>query len=164
MRFVLCLAMGLFALSPWLAAQPARAGDIHSPPKGSALRTSILDAARPLFERETGGAVEFVITTLNVWGPWAYGDVQVQRPGGGAIDWRRTRYGEDYAQGMFDPAHNLFLLREGGDGWTLVEYAVGPTDVAWDWWRQQHNIPAEVFGASSADFPPPSGTRPRSGN
>ena len=23
--------------------------------------------------------------------------------------------------------------------------AVGPTDVAWDWWRQQHSLPQELF-------------------
>lgn len=131
--------LGLFGVTH------AVAGDFHQPPKGSALRASLLDTARPTFEQETGGPIEFVITTLNVWNEWAYGDVKLQRPGGQPIDWRRTKFAEDYAQGMFDPEHNLFLLQEGGDGWTLVEYAIGPTDVAWDWWRQQHNLPMQLF-------------------
>jgi hypothetical protein len=68
------------------------------------------------------------------------------------------------AQGILETEHNLFLLQQAGDGWTLVEYAVGPTDVAWDWWRQQRKLPAELFGASSADFPPVESPGPQPGN
>ncbi len=160
---VLHLFVCLMGLVPALAAGSAAAGDFHSPPKGSELRKSILDAARPTFEQEIGGPVEFVVTTLNVLDEWAYGDVKVQRPGGAPINWRKTKFAEDYAQGMFDPEHNLFLLQEGGDGWTLVEYAIGPTDVAWDWWRQQHHISAELFGGlpdGSAEIP---SARPQTG-
>lgn len=166
MRILICLSLCLFALSGGVRLAPAAAQDIVTePPRGSPLRASILDAARPVFQQEVGGAIEFVITTLNVWGPWAYGDVKLQRPGGGAIDWRRTKFADDYAQGMFETEHNLFLLREtDAGGWALVEYAIGPTDVAWDWWRQQHKLPAELFGASSADFPPVGTPPTKSGN
>jgi hypothetical protein len=46
---------------------------------------------------------------------------------------------------MLDTEHNLFLLQEGGDGWTVVEYAVGPTDIIYESWRQQYGIAAELF-------------------
>lgn len=128
-----------------LLAAPVAAQSIQQPPPGSDLRKVILDAARPTFEKDTGGPIEFVVTTLNTMGDWAYGDVKLQRPGGKPIDWSRTQFGEDYAQGMFDPEHNLFLLKADGGGWTMVEYALGPTDVAWDWWRQQYNIPRTLF-------------------
>lgn len=144
MRIALILALAFLQLG-LAPGEPVSAGDVVQPPKGSPLRTSILDAVRPTFAGQVGGPVEFVVTTLNVWGQWAYGDVKLQRPGGGAIDWSRTKFAEDYAQGMFDPAHNLFLLKQAGEGWGLVEYAIGPTDVAWDYWRQQYNIPIEVF-------------------
>jgi hypothetical protein len=162
MRAATCFILALIGLGLGLSGG-ARAIDLYSPEKGSDLRKSILDAARPAFERDIGGPVEFVVTILNVADKWAYGDVKVQRPGGAPIDWRRTRFAEDYAQGMFDPEHNLFLLQDGANGWTLVEYAIGPTDVAWDWWRQQYKLPAELFGASSADYPPVSAARPSSG-
>ncbi len=160
----LLFAVALCLLAPGLSASSAGAGDFHSPPKGSALRTGILDAARPTFEKEIGGPIEFVVTTLNVYDDWAYGDVKIQRPGGKPIDWSKTKFAEDFKQGMLETGHNLFLLQEGGDGWGMVEYAIGPTDVAWDWWRQQHNLPAELFGASSKDYPPVSRPRPQSGN
>ena len=140
------LSLTLLLLGAVTMTMPAASQQITKPERGSALRAEILDAARPVFERETGGPVEFVITTLNVFDNWAYGNVRLQRPGGGQIDWRRTKYAEDDAQGMFDPAGHLFLLRKSDAGeWMLVEYALGPTDVAWDWWRQQLNLPEALF-------------------
>jgi hypothetical protein len=144
-RIFLCLSLCLFGLFGGMGVAPSAAGDFHQPPKGSALRNSILEAARPFFVQATGGPVEFVVTTLNVLDEWAYGDVKLQRPGGAPIDWSRTRFAEDYAQDMLDTEHNLFLLQEGGDGWTVVEYAVGPTDIIYESWRQQYGIAAELF-------------------
>ena len=50
-----------------------------------------------------------------------------------------------YADGAFEPQHTLFLLHDTGQGWSLAEFAVGPTDIAWDWWRQQHGLPQTLF-------------------
>ena len=115
------------------------------PERGSELRADILDAVRPVFERETGGPVEFVVRRLNVLGEWAYGEVQAQRPGGEAIDWTRTRHAEDFEAGMFDPAASDFLLRKSGSDWAVVEYALGPTDVVWISWRLDHRLPLAIF-------------------
>lgn len=116
------------------------------PAKGSPLRTELLDAARPAFVAETQGPVEFVVRRLAVLGDWAFGDVSLRRPGGQPIDWMATRYGEDLRHDMFNPDYAFFLLRRQGDGWSLAEISVGPTDVVWDWWRQKYNIPAALFG------------------
>jgi hypothetical protein len=102
------------------------------PPRGSQLRTQLLDAARPVFERETNGSIELVVRRLNVLGDWAFGDVHLQRPGGGQIDWRKTKYADDFSAGMFDPGGSFFLLRRTGTIWKVMEYSTGPTDVVWD--------------------------------
>lgn len=164
MRFVLPLLLCLLA-TLCVAPSPASAQDaIVTPPKGTPLRATLLDTARPAFEQELGAPVEFVVHTLNVMDGWAFGSVKPQRPGGVAIDWGKTKFAEDVAQGMFETGISFFLLRDTGDGWTLAEIAIGPTDVAWDWWRQQHRLPAELFGASSADVPPlEPAQRPRPG-
>jgi hypothetical protein len=140
MRLALVVSLILLGFAP-----TAFAADVQQPAKGSPLRTTLLDAARPTFETETGGPVEFVVTTLNVLGKWAYGNVKLQRPGGAPIDWSATKYAEANAEGMFDPENNLFLLSETPEGWSLVEFAVGPTDVAWEWWRDQRKLPGELF-------------------
>ena len=87
------------------------------------MRGELLDAARPAFAAETGGPVEFSVRRLAVLGDWAFGDVSLQRPGGYAF----------------------FLLRKTSGGWSVAEISVGPTDVAWDWWRQKYKIPETLF-------------------
>lgn len=136
----------LLAIVLWACCAPAQAQDITQPPRGSPLRAELMDAARPTFEREIGGPIEFVVQRLNVWGEWAYGQVAPQRPGGRAIDWRRTKYAADFESGAFQTSISLFLLRRSETGrWMMVEYAIGPTDVAWDDWRQQLNLPRALF-------------------
>lgn len=140
------MRLAVLALALILGAAHANAQDIVQPPRGSALRAELMDAARPTFEREIGGPIEFVVRRLNVWGEWAYGNVTPQRRGGRAIDWRQTRFAEDFKAGAFAASVSLFLLRRGGSGrWEMVEYAIGPTDVAWDWWRQQLDLPSALF-------------------
>ena len=147
MRLILCLTVCVLAAASMPAAGPAEAGEleVHRFERGTPERARLLDAARPTFESEIGGPIEFVVTTLNAYDGWAFGNVRVQRPGGQPIDWRRTQFAEDYAQGMFETGGHFFLMRSEGGAWTMVEYALGPTDVAWDWWRQQHSLPEALF-------------------
>jgi hypothetical protein len=123
----------------------AAAQSVTQPPHGSGLRKELLDAARPTFEKETAGPIEFVVHRLNVLGGWAFGDVLLQRPGGRKIDWSKTKYAEDERNGAFDPGGAFFLLKQSGSNWTVVEFATGPTDVAWDFWREEHHLPSQLF-------------------
>jgi hypothetical protein len=131
----------LFLMLTW----PAAAQPVIQPAKGSTLRAELLDAARPTFEADTSGPVEFVVRRLAVMGKWAFGHVKVQRPGGAPVDWSRTRYAEDATEGAFDPAGSFFLLQWIGGGWRLVEFATGPTDVAWEDWRISRQLPYALF-------------------
>lgn len=147
MRVLLCLTLCLMSAAPWLVAAPAAAGEleVHRFERGTPERARLLDAARPTFEREIGGPIEFVVTALNAYDGWAFGNVRVQRPGGQPIDWRKTKFAEDDAEGMFDPAGHLFLMRSERGVWTMVEYAIGPTDVAWIDWSERYGLPTEFF-------------------
>src|SRR5690606_5748039 len=117
-RIMLYLAFGLMAACSGIP--PADAQTVNNVERGNPLRSQILDAARPLFERETGGPVEFVVQKLNTYDVWAFANLRAQRPGGEAIDWSLTRFGEDMAQGMFDPSNSFVLLRRADSGeWML---------------------------------------------
>ena len=128
-----------------LGSACAAAQSLTQPPQGSRLRKELLDVVRPVFERETEGPVEFVVHRLNVMGGWAFGDVFLQRPGGRRIDWSKTKFAEDERNGAFDPGGSFFLLKYSGLNWTVAEFATGPTDVAWDSWRQDHHLPGQLF-------------------
>jgi hypothetical protein len=39
----------------------------------------------------------------------------------------------------------LALLRRQGGSWTVAEYVVGPTDVAWIEWAKKYKLPNDLF-------------------
>ena len=86
----------------------AVAQSVTQPPQGTRLRKELLDAARPVFEKETEGPVEFVVHRLNVMDGWAFGDVFLQRPGGRKIDWSKTKYAEEERMAHSIPAAASF--------------------------------------------------------
>lgn len=123
----------------------AIASDVTVIERSDPLRAKLLNAARSVFERATGGEVEFVVKRLAEQNGWAFGHVVLQRPGGGKINWQQTKFAEDLEQGMFDPAASFFLLQKSGTDWVVREYSVGPTDVVWDGWRHELGLSMDLF-------------------
>lgn len=113
--------------------QPCGAGT--GTPQGAA-RRALLDAARGPAEAGRGQAVQFVVHTLNRDGPWAFLFARMQRPDGRSVG----RAAGDLASDDY-----AALLHQDGAGWRVVDFAVGPTDVAWEGWGRRHGAPASVF-------------------
>ena len=137
----------LAAIGALVAAEiagPAALAQVTTPQRGAPLRSAILDALRPVVERELGGKVEFVVSQMRVQGEWAYVSAQPQRPGGVAIDWRATKFRKAWDDDMMSDLV-LALLRREGNGWKVVEYAIGPTDVAWEDWIKPHGVSRHLF-------------------
>ena len=91
-----------------------------------------------------GAPVEFVVGDMRVLGPWAFVYLQPQRPGGGAIDWARTKYAEAWQAGAFD-AGVTALLHRTGSGWLVDAYDLGATDVEWIPWPEEYGAPPALF-------------------
>jgi hypothetical protein len=134
----------ILLLSLVLCTAAVPAGAQMTPPRGSPLRAQLLDTLRPTVMAEIGGPIELVVTDLRVMGPWAYAFVRAQRPGGIPIDWKRTKYRQDMAQGTMSDGV-MALLHHDGARWQTVEYVIGPSDVAWDGWRQERRLPRQLF-------------------
>lgn len=124
---------------------PTTTAEIVLPEKGTRLRAELMNAARPSFEREIGGPIVFSTKRLAVYGDWAFGDVHPLRANGAEIDWSRTKFAEAQKGGMFEADTSFFLLKRVDGKWTLAEMVIGPTDVTWDSWRQQYNLPSTLF-------------------
>ncbi len=138
MRTIIAFTAVLMTLSV------ASAQSIVSPQRGEPLRAEVLNAVRPVVEKETGGPVIFVVSVLNVMGGWAYAEVTPQRPGGEKVDWRRTRFREAFEAGAFSGLV-LALLRKKDDAWTVLDHFTGPTDVAWLEWVEKYKLPEAFF-------------------
>jgi hypothetical protein len=125
------------------AAAPAQSGvsATGQPVPGSAQRAAIMDALRPAIERKLAGPVEFVIQRIAVRDGWALVIADPQRPGGGKINPRRHFPNE--VVGFMDGLTVNGILRFSGGGWTLVDHAIGPTDV---WYCGVEGPPSSLTG------------------
>lgn len=128
-RFVLVVCV--------MAAGGLRAEYVE-PPRGSADRKGMMDALRPHVEWMLGAPVEFVVhdsrMSRGAGGarPVGFVSVTAQRPGGVAIDMRKT---PGFARGQIDPEYMdgttaQALYMKVGNTWVAVHWAVGATD-AW---------------------------------
>lgn len=132
-----------------LSVVMAGAAFAYEPPRGSPVRSGIVEGVRPFAERDLGAPVMFNITTLNIEGHWAFVSARPVRSDGSPIDWSRTRFARQKAADMMSDVI-LALLTTDGQTWRVVEYALGPTDVAWEEWIDKHGLPRRLFDPASA--------------
>lgn len=134
----LCAVVGAAPVASSAVAQ------VTVPQPGSTLRSAILEGLRPVVQRELGGKVEFAVSQMRVLEGWAYVSARPQRPGGVAMDWSATKFRKAWVNDTMSDLV-LGLLKHEGDGWRVVECAIGPTDVAWEDWIKPHGVPRRLF-------------------
>lgn len=117
----------LFFLS--VCSLGASAQSVYEPARGTAERSGILNAVRPMLEARVGPPVEFVVNWMRSGSGWAFVQLSPQRPGGGQIDLYLTTFASqvEYMDGITTYA----LLRYQYDRWNLIDFVIGPTDVFW---------------------------------
>ncbi len=102
------------------------ASSFHVPPPGSPSRTAILDALRPRIEKQLGPSVQFRVVLIRVDRDWAFVVADPQRRSGKPIDGWRI-FGERF--GNMDGLRVDAVLQRRGGRWTVVDHAIGATDV-----------------------------------
>ena len=123
----------------------ARAQDVHTPAAGGKERKAIMDALRVPFGRDLKQPVIFVVDMIKVSEDWAAVRVTPQTPGGGKIDYSRTKYKEQVEAGMFDPSGEALLQMNGGpDAWKVIRWQFGQTDTALSSWITSCGAPASL--------------------
>ncbi len=140
MNFFFAFVASLLFATAALAQKPT------APPPGSPLRKAILEGLRPTIQKDLGGmAVQFVVKKLSVLNGWAFLEGEVQKKGGGKIDFLKTRYAEDVRSEAFDGPTLFALVRQRGKSWKCVAFAIGPTDVAYATWGKTYGAPRQLF-------------------
>jgi hypothetical protein len=113
---------------------------------GDPHRRVLMDALRPVIERDLEQKVKFLVRTLWRQDRWAFAHVMPQTVAGGAIDFRRTHHADRVAAGIFD-GPDIYALLEMRDGqWVVRDFVVGPTDVTYAGWPDDYGAPATLFG------------------
>ncbi len=102
-------------------------------------RIAVMNALRAPVSSALRTTVEFVVQRARVCGDWAFVIARPQRPGGGAPRWAGTVCAGDTSHLAGG------LMQRSGAGWTLVDHALCPSDVAWADWPEKYGAPAALF-------------------
>ena len=113
----------------------------YTPKVGSKERKEILNALRPTAEDCFSQKIEFVIERFRVNDTWAYVSADPRQKGGKPLDYDVAGLTEAIDEGFYDAGSFYALLRYEKGRWVVVEYAHGCTDVCYDAWIEEYNLP-----------------------
>lgn len=128
------------------APQTAASAPVRDLPVGDPLRPVVLNALRPTIVADLGQPVMFVVQTLKIQGDWVFVVARPQRPDGREIDFRRTRHRDRIEEGVFDGPTLYALMQRRDQRWSVVDFAIGPTDVFYAGWPEEFGAPPEMLG------------------
>lgn len=135
---LICLICWLLVSGSLYAQSPS------TPASGSPERKAIMDVLRVPCERDLGQKVIFRVQHLRVLNNWAFARVVPLQPNGKEIDYTRTKYAEENAEGVFDGEGEALLRKEGGE-WRLLEWRFGATDTEVDLWLEKYHFPKSIW-------------------
>jgi len=108
---------------------------------------AMADALAQRAAGDIGVPVKFTITSDHSEGDWAFIVAQPWSPEGAALDWSQTHYAQRARDGVLDGNGTTYaLLHKQNNAWTVTDFVVGPTDVAYADWAQRYGAPAAIFG------------------
>jgi hypothetical protein len=145
------LLIALVALAA--ACSPPATTTTEAPPAApaaDATTQALVDALTPVVAQSIGQPVSLQTTTVNVRDEWAFVQAQPRNPDGSAIDWSTTSLAERAELGVLDgDGATVALLKNENGTWTVLEHAIGPTDVPWIEWASEHGVPPDILGLPS---------------
>ncbi|MBA0049317.1 MULTISPECIES: hypothetical protein [Mycobacteriaceae] len=138
--FSRCVFIAAFSLVLGLATAACSPAD----PNPAADRDSVVATVLPKLESELGKPVKLDVKTLNIADGWAMIDGKILDMNGQLVDYAGTKYAREIA----GPKSKRYdgLLKETDGKWSIVESAIGPTDVRWAGWKVKYpEAPANIF-------------------
>jgi ketosteroid isomerase-like protein len=106
--------------------------------------SAAIDAARAEAGKQLQKPLKFEHEKIKSSGDWAFVMAQLRTPEGKPFDYADTKLASAAKEGMLSTRF-VALLRSAGGMWQIVDYRIGPTDVAWEDWAKKYGAPAEIF-------------------
>ena len=130
----------------------------------------LLEAATAPLRDALGDRVTLEVERLDTLGRWAFVLGNMRSPGGARPDFSETRFAARAASGGMSDVYVALLQRApaaddddfgtepaaddgsadaptaAAAGWRVVDHAIGPGDVAWLTWPEDHAAPRALFG------------------
>jgi hypothetical protein len=147
MRALLLAIVLLTACSPQAAPGGLAAGEnVQDLAPADPRASAILSALNRVVAEDLGQDVLLKTEVLRVGGGYAYfvGEprTMIDQP----IDFTTTRYKAEMDEGLFDGARLSAYLREEKDGWKVLAFAQGPTDLPDVGWPDEYGGPFALLG------------------
>ena len=138
MRNLLLSAAAVLLLGT-LPSEAAGRGDGECHAAAGGEPAAILNALRAPVSSDPRTTVEFAVERARICGDWAFVIATPQKPGGGSIRWMGTVYEGDTSHLAGG------LMRREDATWSLIDYALCPSDVAWSDWPEKYKAPQALF-------------------
>lgn len=120
---------------------------------GDSVREAVLQAATARLGEAFGDRVQVEVEHLNRIGPWVFLQGRMHGTDGGRPYYAGTVYESRRADGVMSDVYVALLKKfdtasadNDARSWRLSDYAIGPTDVAWLTWPDEHEAPRALFG------------------
>ena len=108
---------------------------------------ALIAALTPVITSDLGQPVVFTVDTARAEGDWGWLVVTPKTPAGTAIDFSTTKYASQAEAGVLDGGGTTYALLQRQNGaWTVRDFVVGPSDVAYMDWPQRYGAPAALMG------------------
>lgn len=116
------------------------------------IREAVLQVATARLDDAFGDRVRVEVEYLNRIGPWVFLRGKLRGTGERPY-YAGTVYESRRADGVMSDAYVVLLKKTSDTGadndarsWGVADYAIGPTDVAWLTWPDEHEAPPALFG------------------
>ena len=138
---ILALVLSAFAVSAAVGCSANAADDDAAATAGADLsasdRAALMDGLRAKVKPELANQdIVFNVNgqggVLRVDGNFGWLQGQIQLRSGGEPTTKGTVYEADAKEGLFDGFRIEALMQRSGNGWKVVEYGIGSTDVWWE--------------------------------
>ncbi|MEV6909152.1 hypothetical protein [Amycolatopsis sp. NPDC051071] len=120
---------------------------------GDPVREAVLQAATARLYDAFGDRVRLAVERLDRIGPWVFLQGTMHGAEIGRPYYVGTGYEARRADGVMSDVYVALLKKTGEPGtdndarsWRLSDHAIGPTDVAWLTWPDEHEAPRALFG------------------
>ncbi|ANO00861.1 PAS domain-containing protein [Mycobacteroides abscessus] len=108
-------------------------------------RNEVVASALARIEADLGKPVKLEVRNFHRAGDWAFLDGQLQDTNGQPVDYSGTPFAEAAANGGKSKRYDG-LLKQTGPKWSILESAIGPTDVPWEGWKAKYpEAPAQIW-------------------
>ena len=103
-------------------------------------RRELLDGMRSSIVRDLRQPVQFKVRRIRVCGAWAFVVAEPIQPDGKTILWKQT-----ICKGDVSHLVGALEYKDSSGKWALKDYALCPTDVAWEDWPTKYSAPKVLF-------------------